>query len=108
MRTALEARSVVVWTFASAAKRGSPPGTSDCSGSQYFTVLVLLDVLMPESARAPPMASAALFTRLCSLVAVAHESRTNAPESATSAYLMVPPPLGVGRRRTLLRKSYSR
>src|SRR5262245_48075482 len=87
----------MVWTFASAAKRASPPGTSDCSGYQYVTVPALLTVLIAESALGPPMASAALLTRLCSLVAVAQESRKHAPVSAARVYLMVFL-LGMGRR----------
>jgi len=94
-------------SLASAAKRGSPPGTSDCSGSQNFTEPLLVVVLIAESAWVPPMASAALLTRPCSFVVVAQESRKHAPASAARLYLMISS-CGMGRRRTLLQKSYSR
>src|SRR3954471_20705348 len=46
-------------------------------------------VLIELRALAPPMASAALLTRLCSLVGVAQESRNKAPKSAASACLII-------------------
>src|SRR5262245_3515482 len=55
-------------------------------------------ILMSPRALAPPMASAALLTRLCSLVGVAQELRIKAPKSAASAYLIVSSsPVGLGR-----------
>src|SRR6478609_100194 len=81
--------SEIVSIFPSAEKRASPPGTSDCSGSHHFDVPLVLIVLMSPRALAPPMASAALLTRLCSLVGVAQESRNKAPKTAASAYLIV-------------------
>ncbi len=66
------------------AKRGSPPGTSDCSGSQYFAVPLNEEVLVPASRSAPPIASTARLTRLCSRVTVAQETVRSALKSAAA------------------------
>src|ERR1044071_6815322 len=89
MRLARDAMSAARSNLPSAAKRGSPPGTSDCSGSHHFIVPLPLAVLIEFRALVPPMASAALLTRLCSLVGVAQDPRIKAPKSAASAYLIV-------------------
>ena len=65
----------------------SPPGASDCSGSQYFARPLKTMVLIPASRSLPPMASTARVTRLCSRV-VAQETRRTALASAATACLM--------------------
>src|SRR6187549_1005828 len=56
-------KSRVISKLDSFAKRISPPGTADCSGSQNFAVPVTVIVVRVATAPAEPMASSARLTR---------------------------------------------
>src|SRR5688572_5982499 len=99
MRLERDAASMMPSKFVSLANRGSPPGTSDCSGSHCLPVPLNVMVLTPARRSAPPMASTALLTRLCSGVCVAQEARKNALDSATHASFMTTPLPGGGANR---------
>src|ERR1700741_220591 len=96
MRVEREAPSVMPLKLDSLAKRASPPGASDCSGSQYFAVPLYAAVLVPAKRSAPPIASTARSTRPCSRVGVAQETTRTALQRATRV-CFTGPPLGVGR-----------
>src|SRR3989442_6289885 len=87
-------RSCSTSKLVSLAKRISPPGMSDCSGSHCFVVPFAETVLIAARRSAPPIASTARLTRLCSLVSgLAQDSRANV-ERKTSERFMGPPPEG--------------
>src|SRR5688572_24423236 len=88
MRVERDATSVIPSKLDSLAKRGSPPGASDCSGSQYLALPLKAMVLVLASRSAPPIASTARFTRLCSRLTVAQETTSAALQSARSACFM--------------------
>src|SRR2546430_6365868 len=97
VRAARCERSCSTSKLASLAKRISPPGMSDCSGSHCFVVPFAETVLIAARRSAPPIASTARLTRLCSFVSgLAQDSRANV-ERKTSERFMGPPP--EGRRR---------
>src|SRR5918999_6288012 len=108
MRLERPAASMMPSKPVSLAKRGSPPGASDCSGSQYFALPLKAIVLMPASRSAPPIASTARFTRFCSRVGVAQETTRAALQSATSACFMGPPGWFDQPRRTSARRQLFR
>jgi len=56
MRVAFVATSLAASNVDSQAKRISPPGTIDCSGSHWRTVPFIESVLTPERVSAPPIA----------------------------------------------------
>src|SRR5512134_465161 len=74
--------------LASLAKRASPPGTSDCSGSHCLTLALTSMVLIAAMRSAPPMAFTARSTRLCSRLGVAQETTRTAQDSATRTCFM--------------------
>src|SRR5262245_41503980 len=102
MRVARVAPSMMPLNSDWLAKRASPPGTSDCSGSQYLAVPLNATLLTPARRSAPPIASTARLTRFCSRLGVAQEATRTALHRATRACFMGDPPRGWGHqpRRT--------
>src|SRR5207249_2228860 len=78
--------------LASLAKRISPPGTSDCSGSHCFTVPLIVTVLTLAHV-SPPNPSAARLTRSCSRDGpLAQDTKPRIEKRTTNARFMIPPP----------------
>src|SRR5262245_26807572 len=91
MRTACAVKSPVISKVASAACRGSPPATIDCSGSQYRTVPFTTSVFTCASASAPPMAASALLIRSCAYNGVVIQTPTPSNTSSNRVRFISPP-----------------
>src|SRR5258708_38459770 len=88
LRAARLSRSCQTSKLVSLAKRISPPGTSDCSGSHCLVVPFADTVLIPARRSAPPMASTARETRLCSRVGpLAQDIRAKAKERRSVRFM---------------------